>query len=127
MPSLVVVIDDGNSVRESLQSLIRSAGFAVRVFDSGEQFLKSGYLRKAACLVLDMHMPGMTGTELHRHLLANGYEVPVVFITAYAGDEEARAQAFANGALAYLIKPFDEEELLRAIHSALKLDSKRDD
>ena len=127
MPSLVVVIDNDNSVRESLQSLIRSSGFAVQVFDSPEQFLNSRSLRKADCLVLDVHMPGMTGTELHRHLLANGYEVPVVVITAYADDEEARAQAFANGALAYLIKPFDDKELLRAIHSALKLDSKRDD
>jgi FixJ family two-component response regulator len=125
MASLVAVIDDDNSVRESLESLIRSAGFAVRVFDSAEQFLNSPYLRKVAYLVSDVRMPGMSGTELHRYMLSNGCEVPVIFITAYAADDEARA--LTNGALAYLIKPFDEGELLRAIHRALKSDSKQDD
>jgi FixJ family two-component response regulator len=126
MPPLVVVIDDDNSVRESSESLIRSAGFAVRVFDSAEQFLNSPDLRKAACLVLDVWMPGMSGPELRRNLLSEGNEVPVIFITA-AADEEARARELANGAVAYLTKPFDEEELLSAIDRALKSDSKRDD
>jgi len=126
MPPLVAVIDDDNSVRESSESLIRSAGFAVRVFDSAEQFLGSPDLQKAACLVLDVWMPGMSGPELRRNLLSEGYDVPVIFITA-AADEEARARELANGAVAYLTKPFDEEELLSAIERALKSDSKRND
>ena len=125
MPALVAVIDDDRSVRESSESLIRSAGFAVRVFDSAEQFLNSPYLPKAACLVLDVRMPGMSGPELRRNLLSEGYELPVIFITA-AADEEAKARELTNGAVAYLTKPFDEEELLSAIDSALKSDSKRD-
>jgi len=125
MPSLVAVIDDDHAVRESSESLIRSAGFAVRVFDSAEQFLNSPYLRKAACLVLDVRMPGMSGPELRRKLLSEGYEVPVIFITA-AADEEAKARELTNGAVAYLTKPFDEQELLPAIDRALKSDSKRD-
>ena len=125
MPALVAVIDDDHSVRESSESLIRSAGFAVRVFDSAEQFLNSPYLAKAACLVLDVRMPGMSGPELRRKLLSEGYEVPVIFITA-AADDEAKARELANGAVAYLTKPFDEQELLPAIDRALKSDSKRD-
>jgi len=125
MPALVAVIDDDHAVRESSESLIRSAGFAVRVFDSAEQFLNSPYLRKAACLVLDVRMPGMSGPELRRKLLSEGYEVPVIFITA-AADEEAKARELTNGAVAYLTKPFDEQELLPAIDRALKSDSKRD-
>ena len=91
MLPLVVVIDDDNSVRESLESLIRSAGFAVRVFDSAEEFLNSPYLQQAACLVLDVRMPRMSGTELQCYLLSQGYEVPVIFITAYVADEKAEA------------------------------------
>jgi len=72
-------------------------------------------------------MPGMSGAELHRQLLSNGHEVPVIFMTAYAADEEARTQALANGALAYLIKPFDEGELLCAIQRALKSESRQGD
>jgi len=125
MPALVAVIDDDHSVRESSESLIRSAGFAVRVFDSAEQFLNSPYLRKAACLVLDVRMPGMSGPELRRKLLSEGYEVPVIFITA-AADEEAKARELTNGAVAYLTKPFDEQELLPAIDRALKSGSRRD-
>ena len=126
MPPLVAVIDDDNSVRESSESLIRSAGFAVCVFESAEQFLNSPSLRKAACLVLDVRMPGMSGPELRRKLLSEGYQVPVIFITATA-DEEAKARELSNGAVAYLTKPFDEEELLPAIGRALNSDSNRDD
>src|SRR5215475_6735781 len=106
MPPLVAVIDDDNSVRESSESLLRSAGFMARVFDSAEQFLNSPYLRNVACLILDVRMPGMSGPELRRNLLSEGNEVPVIFITA-AADEEARAQELTNGAVAYLTKPFD--------------------
>jgi FixJ family two-component response regulator len=127
MARLVALIDDDNSVRESLQSLIRSAGFTVRAFDTAEQFLNSPRLQEAVCLVLDVRLPGMSGTELYRHMLSNGCKLPVIFMTAHATDEEARMQALANGALAYLIKPFDEGELLAAIHRAILSESRQDD
>jgi len=120
MPSLVAVVDDDFSVRESLESLIRSAGMRVRVFASAEQFLDSPALSDTDCLVLDVRMPGMSGTELHRHLISKGYKLPVIFITAHASDPETRAQALSDGALAYLIKPFEEDELLDAVHTALR-------
>ena len=124
MPPLVAVIDDDSSARESSESLIRSAGFAVCAFDSAEQFLKSPCLCTAACLVLDVRMPGMSGHELRRKLLSEGHDVPVIFITA-AADEETKARELSSGAVAYLTKPFDEEELLPAIDRALKADSTR--
>jgi FixJ family two-component response regulator len=127
MARLVALIDDDNSVRESLQSLIRSAGFTVRAFDTAEQFLNSPRLQEAVCLVLDVRLPGMSGTELFRHMLSSGCKLPVIFMTAHATDEEARMQALANGALAYLIKPFDEGELLAAIHRAILSESRQDD
>lgn len=120
MPRLVAVVDDDFSVRESLESLIRSAGMRVRAFASAEQFLNSPHPQRYDCLILDVRMPGMSGTELHRHLLSKGSKVPVIFITAHASDQEARARAIAEGALAYLIKPFEEGELLDAVHTALR-------
>jgi FixJ family two-component response regulator len=119
MQPLVVVVDDDVSVRESQESLMRSVGLRVRVFASAEQFLHSPDLHNTACLVLDVRMPGMNGTELHRHLLSNGYKISVIFITAHATDEEARKRALSRGAVAYLIKPLEESELLGAVHSAL--------
>jgi len=120
MPSQVAVVDDDLSVRESLQSLIRSAGLRVQVFASAEQFLTSSDPSDANCLVLDVRMPGMSGTELHRHLLSRGYKIPVIFITAHASDQETREQALSDGALAYLIKPLHKSELLDAIFTALE-------
>jgi len=125
MPSQVAVVDDDLSVRESLQSLIRSAGLRVQVFASAEQFLTSSDPSDANCLVLDVRMPGMSGTELHRHLLSRGYKIPVIFITAHASDQETREQALSEGALAYLIKPLHKTELLGAISRALGANPKQ--
>ena len=119
--SLISVVDDDDSVRESLQCLIRSFGFAVEPFASAEEFLKSDHLRDTRCLILDVRMPGMNGIELQRRLVASHYEIPVIFITAHGG-ESARSQALRDGAVAYLLKPFTEEALLSAIHAALKLE-----
>src|ERR671925_1269287 len=116
---LISVVDDDDSVRESLQGFIRSLGFAVEGFALAEEFLKSDYLRKTDCLILDVRMPGMNGLELQRQLTANHYQIPVVFITAH-GDDEARSRALKNGAVDFLRKPFDEESLLNAIHMALE-------
>ena len=119
MMPMIAVVDDDVSVRESLDSLLRSAGLRVRVFASAEEFLNSAHLRKTDCLISDIRMPGMSGIELHRHLVASGRHVPVVFITAHGLDEQARAEALSNGAVAYLIKPLDEDELLEAVHTSL--------
>jgi FixJ family two-component response regulator len=118
---IISVVDDDDSVRESLQCLIRSFGFAVEAFASAEEFLKSDHLRDTRCLILDVRMPGMNGIELQRRLVASHYVIPVIFITAH-GDETARSHAMRDGAVAYLLKPFSEEALLNAIHTALKLE-----
>jgi FixJ family two-component response regulator len=120
---LISVVDDDIWVRESLDSLIRSAGMEVRVFASAEEFLGSTHPRKADCLILDVRLPGMSGIELHRHLLADRCSVPVIFITAHGSDEGARSEAASDWTVAYLIKPFSEDELLGAVNAALKLKS----
>jgi FixJ family two-component response regulator len=116
---LISVVDDDDSVRESLGGLIRSVGFAVKVFASAEEFLNSDHLRNTDCLILDVRMPGMNGLELQRQLAASYSKIPVIFITAH-GDEEVRARALNGGAVDYLLKPFSEEALLNAIDAALK-------
>jgi FixJ family two-component response regulator len=120
MGDLVAVVDDDISVRESLESLIRSVGLQVRVFASAEEFLTAAHRRDAHCLVLDVRLPGMSGLELHRHLLSQNYKVPAIFITAHASDERARLEARSDWTVAYLTKPFGEDELLDALNSALK-------
>jgi len=115
------LVDDDASVRKATARLIKSFGFTVEVFASGEEFLCFGSLRITSCLVLDVQMPGMNGLQLQTHLAAAGYRIPIIFITAYADDEEIRAQALEAGAVAFLTKPFGEEALLKGIRSALKL------
>ena len=117
---LISVVDDDTSVRESLQCLIRSFGFAVEAFASAEEFLNSGHLHNTRCMILDVRMPVMNGLELQRRLAASHREIPVIFITAH-GDEAARSQALKDGAVDYLIKPFREEALLHAIRVAMNL------
>ena len=116
--SLITVVDDDTSVRESLQGLIRSVGFAVEVFASAEEFLNSERLRDTHCLILDVRMPGMSGLELQRQMRADHSDIPIIFITAH-GDEAARSQALKSGAVDYLFKPFSEEALLGAIDLAI--------
>ena len=119
---LISVVDDDVSVREALQSLLRSVGFTVKVFASAEEFLKSDYLRDTGCLILDVRMPGMNGIELHRHLVASHSEVPVIFITAHGSEQGARSRALSDGAIDYLTKPFSEDAFLNAVHKALSLE-----
>jgi len=114
------LVDDDASVRKATGRLIKSFGFAVEVFASGEELLCFGRLRITSCLVLDVQMPGMNGLQLQSHLAAAGYRIPIIFITAHP-DEEIRAQALEAGAVAFLTKPFGEEALLKGIRSALKL------
>ncbi len=120
MERLVAVVDDDISVRESLESLIRSVGMRVRVFASAEEFLSAAHNGKADCLILDVRLQGMSGLELHRHLLGQNYKVPAIFITAHASDDRARLEARSDWTVAYLTKPFGEDELLDAVNAALK-------
>jgi FixJ family two-component response regulator len=116
---MISIIDDDDSVRESLKRLMRSVGFAVNVFASAEEFLDSGRLRNTSCLILDVRLPGMNGLELQRHLATSHSEIPIIFITSYE-DDEVRARALNAGALDYFLKPFNDEDLLDAIDAALK-------
>jgi FixJ family two-component response regulator len=112
------VVDDDDSVRESLRALLRSVRFVVEVFASAEEFLSSERVRETSCLILDVRMPGMGGLELQRRLTASNPHVPVIFISAH-GEEELRSRALRGGAVDYLLKPFSEEALLNAVQTAL--------
>jgi FixJ family two-component response regulator len=117
-PSLVTVIDDDESVRESLPDLLRQFGFTAEAFSTAEAFLASEILNETSCLLLDITMPGMSGPDLQEELLRRRYEIPIVFITA-DGDERIRLRLVADGAVDCLFKPFSETALLDALHAAL--------
>jgi FixJ family two-component response regulator len=117
-PALISIVDDDESVRDALWGFLRSVGFTVNVFASAEEFLNSDRLGKPDCLILDVRMQGMSGIELQRQLVSSCCKIPVIFITAYE-DGGMRMQALLGGAGAFLIKPFSEEALLNAIHTAL--------
>jgi len=117
---IVMIVDDDESVRKAARRLIKSYGFPVETFASADDFLASGRLSETACLVLDVQMPGLNGLELQSRLVAaGGHQVPIIFITAF-NDENARAQALKAGALCYLVKPFEEADLLNSINIALQ-------
>jgi len=118
MRSLVTVVDDDDSVRESLPDLLREFGFAAEAFSSAEQFLASGCIDKTRCLILDIAMPGMSGPDLQRELTRRRYEIPIVFITAHS-DQTVRTRVLERGAVECLLKPFSEGALLAALHAAL--------
>jgi FixJ family two-component response regulator len=115
---LVSIVDDDESVRESLPDLLKAFGFSVQAFSSAEAFLASEWPAQTKCLVLDMAMPGMTGPELHRELIRRRAGIPVVFITAHAS-EAVRPGVIDKSAVACLIKPFKPADLIDAIHGAL--------
>jgi FixJ family two-component response regulator len=116
---LICVVDDDQSVRESLARLIRSVGFGVQVFGSAEAFLSTRMDSEPDCLILDIRMPGMNGLELQRALSTSDRDLQVIFITAHGSDREVRARALGAGAVDYLLKPLREEEVLNAIDAAL--------
>lgn len=115
---LIAIVDDDVSMREAIEGLMRSLGFDAEAFSSADDFLKFPDLNRTACLVTDIHMPGLSGLDLHRHLVALGKNIPTVLITAYP-DENARARGFGPGIVGYLTKPFGEQDLLDCIRSAL--------
>ena len=119
-PSLVSVVDDDESVRESLPDLLREFGFAARAFSSAEEFLASDCVEQTRCLLLDISMPGMSGPDLQQELKRRRQEIPIVFITAQR-DETVRSRMIEHGAVECLFKPFSETALIEALNTALRV------
>ena len=115
---LISIVDDDEPFREAMTSLMKSLGFEVAAFSSAEAFLASPRLESTSCLIADVHMPSMTGIDLHQRLVANGRTIPVILITAYP-DDNVRARALAAGVICYLSKTFDDDALLGFVRSAL--------
>jgi len=119
IPSLVSIVDDDESVRESLHDLLREFGFAAQAFASAEEFLASDYVGQTKCLILDIAMPGMSGPDLQRELAHRRQAIPIVFITAHA-DESVRPHLLGQGAVECLLKPFSDTALLGALNAAFR-------
>ncbi len=118
--SLVSVVDDDESVRESLPDLLREFGYAARTFSSAEEFLASDCVDQTRCLMLDIGMPGMTGPDLQRELKLRRQQIPIVFITAHR-DEAIRTRVLEEGAVECLFKPFSDTAVLEALNTALQV------
>jgi FixJ family two-component response regulator len=114
---LVSVVDDDESVRESLPDLLRQFGYAVRAFFSAEEFLDSSWVDETRCLILDIDLPGMSGLDLQRELERRGHRIPIIFITAL-DDETVRHRLLSHGAVECLFKPFSETDLIKALDAA---------
>jgi FixJ family two-component response regulator len=119
MDPLISIVDDDEESRDAVAVLTRSLGFAVTTFSCAAEFLSSPDFMRTACLIADINMPGMTGVELHRHLVKGGHGIPTILITAYP-DDTVRARAIADGVIAYLSKPCSEVALLDCVRVALK-------
>jgi FixJ family two-component response regulator len=115
---VIAIVDDDQSVREALTSLVRSLGYVAVAFECAEDLLKSRRRRNVFCLIADVQMPGMTGIELHNRLVASGEPIPTILITAFP-DERSRERALQAGVIGYLAKPFSEDDLLACIRSNL--------
>jgi FixJ family two-component response regulator len=117
---LVSVVDDDESVRESLPDLLRELGYSVRAFSSAEEFLASACVGETRCLILDIAMPGMTGPDLQQELTVRGQDIPIIYITAQA-DEIVRSCSLEQGAVACLFKPFSDTALIEALNAAFRM------
>jgi FixJ family two-component response regulator len=116
---IVSIIDDDQDVRQAVQRLMRSRGFATRTFASAEEFLRSPSLHETACVITDIQMPGMTGIDLHDVMLKQGPRLPVIFLTAFP-DDRTEKRALQAGALGFLTKPFDAKTLVRLVDTAVQ-------
>ena len=119
---LIMIVDDDESIRDALTSLLRSVGWRTEGFTSAEAFCQSGEVHTTACLLLDVQLPGISGLELQRQLRSSQARMPIIFITAH-GNDAMRAHALQAGAVAFFAKPFNDTALLEAIHTALAPDS----
>jgi FixJ family two-component response regulator len=125
-PGLISIVEDDQPFRESMRKLMGLLGYTVEAFPSAASFLAWPLFPETACLVADVHMPGMTGVELHRHLLDRGHRIPTILVTAYP-DDVIRNRALKDGVLCYMSKPVDDEHLERCIRSALESASPREE
>ena len=116
----IAIVDDDQSVREAITSLLRSVGMVVDLFPSAEEFLKSVSLKEIKCLILDVRLTGMSGIELQERLVSAHHKIPVIFITAHASDSETRTRAMQAGAVDFLHKPFSHEALLKNVYRVLQ-------
>jgi FixJ family two-component response regulator len=116
----IAIVDDDESVQSALQDLIEADGLLAKCFGSAEEFLESGSHCKAACLIVDIRMPGMSGLELQARLKIDRINTPIIFITAH-GDTSVRMQAMREGAAEFLVKPFDDQILLNRVRAALDM------
>ena len=117
-PRLISIVDDDQPFRESMRKLMTSLGYTVEAFPSAANFLASPFLAETACLVADVNMPGMTGPELHRHLIEAGLAIPTILVTAYP-DDLVRDRALKDGVSCFIYKPVDDHHLQQCIRSAL--------
>jgi FixJ family two-component response regulator len=117
---MIAIVDDDRSIRRSLERLLKSVGFKAETFMSAEDFLEAGHHEGICCIILDVVLPGMNGFELDRRLATEPNRLPVVFISAH-DEEEMRDRATTAGAIAFLGKPFDDNALLNAVHTAVAL------
>jgi FixJ family two-component response regulator len=119
-PKLIAIIDDDEAMQDSLRDLMEAAGLAARCFESAEEFLESDLHNRAACLIVDIRMPKMSGLQLQARLKEEGRNIPIIFITAH-GDARMRIRAMREGAVEFLAKPFDHQLLLKRVRSALNM------
>jgi FixJ family two-component response regulator len=119
--SIISIVDDDISVRRAIANLLESAGFEAKTFASAEEFLSSDVRANTECLILDVRMPGMSGLELQSHLLTHNERIPIIFISAH-GDNRVRAQGLKDGAVAFLAKPFKNQEFLDAVEAARRME-----
>lgn len=117
---VISIVDDDDAVREATKGFIRSLGYAAETFSSGDEFLASPFLHYTSCLITDLHMPGLSGTDLQSRLIADGYNVPIIFVTAFP-DESTRKRAMEAGAVSFLSKPFREDLLIECLDRVLKI------
>jgi FixJ family two-component response regulator len=117
-PRMVAIVDDDDFMRGALQGLLKAVGLPAQAFASAEEFLKSGQQHQAGCLIADIRMPGMSGLELQAQLNAQRCKIPIIFITGH-GDEKMRMQALRAGAVEFMAKPFNDDDLLDSIRAAL--------
>ena len=115
---VICIVDDDRWARGGLEDLIASLGYKARCFESAEQFIESGELESASCVITDLHMPGLSGLDLQSRLRSEGYRTPIIFVTAYPS-ETHRSRAFEGGALGFLTKPYDEQSLVDCIKLAI--------
>lgn len=117
--ALISIVDDDESVREAVEGLIESLGFRVSAFSSAADFLASAAVADTSCVIADVHMPQMSGVDLHRRLAEQGHPIPTILITAYP-NQGVRDRALADGVVCYLIKPFDDDTLIECVRCALQ-------